>query len=62
MIHNGYILIYPIRKMTVPSSVSCNANLVKDERTVLNFSTIPNMLCVCVSRKRGLVPVSIYTA
>ncbi|WZZ65312.1 hypothetical protein YC2023_076682 [Brassica napus] len=49
-------------KMIVLSSVSCNANLGKAERTVLNFSMIPHhALRLCLKEKRSRACVHIYS-
>ncbi|CAN6872245.1 unnamed protein product, partial [Brassica oleracea] len=49
-------------KMIVLSSVSCNANLGKVERTVLNFSMIPHhALRLCLKEKRSRACVHIYS-
>ncbi|KAL0646719.1 hypothetical protein Bca4012_045010 [Brassica carinata] len=62
MINNGFLFIYPFRKMIVLSSVSCNANLGKVERTVLNFSMIPHhALRLCLKEKRSRACVHIYS-
>ncbi|KAF3522140.1 hypothetical protein F2Q69_00046847 [Brassica cretica] len=48
--------------MIVLSSVSCNANLGKAERTVLNFSMIPHhALRLCLKEKRSRACVHIYS-
>ena len=60
--NNGFLFIYPFRKMIVLSSVSCNANLGKVERTVLNFSMIPHhALRLCLKEKRSRACVHIYS-
>ncbi|CAF1765018.1 hypothetical protein HID58_088036 [Brassica napus] len=49
-------------KMIVLSSVSCNANLGKVERTVMNFSMIPHhALRLCLKEKRSRACVHIYS-